>query len=65
MSQLDEVTQKNVAMFEETTATTLRLSQEASVLFNTVSKFKTDYETNNIIDPQKLSEVPPEISLAS
>lgn len=41
ISQLDEVTQQNVAMFEETTASTLSLSQEADTLFNTVSKFNT------------------------
>ena len=41
ISQLDEVTQQNVAMFEETTASTLSLSQEADGLFNTVSRFTT------------------------
>lgn len=41
ISQLDEVTQQNVAMFEETTASTLSLSQEADTLFNTVSRFNT------------------------
>jgi len=39
--QLDEVTQQNVAMFEETSASTLSLSQEADGLFDTVSCFKT------------------------
>ena len=39
--QLDEVTQQNVAMFEETTASTLSLSQEADGLYDTVSCFKT------------------------
>jgi len=41
IKQLDEVTQQNVAMFEETTASTLSLSQEADGLFDTVSRFKT------------------------
>ena len=39
--QLDEVTQQNVAMFEETTASTVSLSQEADGLFDTVSCFNT------------------------
>ena len=42
IKQLDEVTQQNVAMFEETTASTLSLSQEADGLFDTVSRFKTN-----------------------
>ncbi|WP_457646229.1 methyl-accepting chemotaxis protein [Profundibacter sp.] len=41
--QLDEVTQQNVAMFEETTASTVSLSQEADGLFDTVSCFNTDH----------------------
>jgi len=44
INQLDEVTQQNVAMFEETTASTLSLSQEAEALFETVSRFKTGEE---------------------
>jgi len=50
--QLDEVTQQNVAMFEETTASTLSLSQEADGLYDTVSCFKTaNQQMDNAANP--------------
>ncbi|WP_428543428.1 hypothetical protein [Profundibacter sp.] len=62
--QLDEVTQQNVAMFEETTASTVSLSQEADGLFDTVSCFITD---NSNTVPSKPNDGPYEedIVLAS
>lgn len=63
--QLDEVTQQNVAMFEETTASTLSLSQEADELFNTVSSFKTSITPNaSQAKPETLLEVE-HVNLAS
>lgn len=44
MSQLDRVTQQNVAMFEETTAASHALTSEARSLSETTSKFKVEEE---------------------
>ncbi len=41
MSQLDQVTQQNAAMFEETTAASHALTGEAETLFATMSRFET------------------------
>ncbi len=41
ISKLDKVTQQNVAMFEETTASTVSLSQDAEHLSETVAQFTT------------------------
>ena len=41
ISQLDQVTQQNVAMFEETTAATRMLSEEADGLTSTTARFTT------------------------
>lgn len=63
--KLDEVTQQNVAMFEETTASTHSLSQEADELFNTVSSFETGKES---VMPQVKTETElgsDQVSLAS
>ncbi|NNJ69290.1 MAG: methyl-accepting chemotaxis protein [Boseongicola sp.] len=40
ISQLDQVTQQNVAMFEETTAATHTLTAEANALVSTTGKFR-------------------------
>lgn len=40
VNDLDNVTQQNAAMFEETTAASHALTQEANALFNAVAKFK-------------------------
>ncbi|MBT8460492.1 MAG: hypothetical protein KJN60_12550 [Boseongicola sp.] len=40
ISQLDQVTQQNVAMFEETTAATHTLTAEATALVTTTNKFR-------------------------
>jgi len=54
ISQLDQVTQQNVAMFEETTAATHTLTAEASALVATTSRFRISGATN------ALSERPPQ-----
>jgi len=41
MSQLDQVTQQNAAMFEETTAASHALTSEAQTLTNTMARFRT------------------------
>ncbi len=41
ISQLDQVTQQNVAMFEETTAATHTLTAEANALVSTTTRFRT------------------------
>lgn len=41
MSQLDQVTQQNAAMFEETTAASHALTSEAETLFSTIGRFET------------------------
>lgn len=65
ISQLDEVTQQNVAMFEETTASTLSLSQEADTLFNTVSRFITDSNKTEPAQITNLKDSFQDIDLAS
>ena len=65
ISQLDEVTQQNVAMFEETTASTLSLSQEADTLFNTVSMFNTNLRADGPIQASNPENMIREIGLAS
>ncbi|MGB0660497.1 MAG: methyl-accepting chemotaxis protein [Mangrovicoccus sp.] len=40
LNRLDEDTQSNVAMFEETTASTVALSQEAQTMISAISSFK-------------------------
>ena len=47
ISQLDQVTQQNVAMFEETTAATHTLTSEANALVATTSNFRTSGASNN------------------
>ncbi|MEJ2020410.1 MAG: chemotaxis protein, partial [Maritimibacter sp.] len=41
MNQLDQVTQQNAAMFEETTAASHALTREAETLTQTMSRFQT------------------------
>lgn len=65
ISQLDEVTQQNVAMFEETTASTHSLSQEADTLFNTVSMFNTNLKAGHTIHDSNSSDNITNIVLAS
>jgi methyl-accepting chemotaxis protein len=42
VADLDQATQQNAAMFEETTAASHSLTQEASTLTSIVAQFKTD-----------------------
>ncbi|WP_456390558.1 methyl-accepting chemotaxis protein [Profundibacter sp.] len=65
ISQLDEVTQQNVAMLEETTASTLSLSQETDTLFDTVSMFNTDLKANLTIHATNPADHIKDIDLAS
>ena len=52
ISQLDQVTQQNVAMFEETTAATHTLTAEANALVTTTARFRT---TSNNTAPARAS----------
>ncbi|HEX8048517.1 methyl-accepting chemotaxis protein [Rhizobium sp.] len=45
VNQMDEVTQRNAAMVEETSAATHRLSEEADGLVRLVARFKVDTDT--------------------
>lgn len=51
MSQLDRVTQQNVAMFEETTAASQALTIEAQSLNETTSKFKVEDDHATTLQP--------------
>ena len=42
INQMDQVTQQNAAMVEETSAATHKLSQEASSLVSLVARFRVD-----------------------
>ena len=48
VTRLDQSTQKNAAMFEETAATNQSLAQEAKALTNIVSAFQTTAESGNV-----------------
>lgn len=53
VNQLDQVTQQNAAMFEETTAASHALTREAQTLSQTMGRFntgKTDYSNAEIIE---------------
>lgn len=49
VNQLDQVTQQNAAMFEETTAASHALTQEAEILSDTMSKFQIGSQDNNVV----------------
>jgi len=49
VNQLDQVTQQNAAMFEETTAASHALTKEAETLSNTMSRFKAGEEESNVV----------------
>lgn len=51
VTQLDQVTQQNAAMFEETTAASHALTREAETLSNTMSQFKTGDPDCNVVSP--------------
>lgn len=65
ITQLDEVTQQNVAMFEETTASTFSLGQEADTLFSAVSMFKTKSKASHNIQASPSENIIQDIGLAS
>ncbi len=50
--QLDQTTQENAAMFEETTATSMSLKHEAKILARVVAAFRKDGEQASEEDPQ-------------
>ena len=59
ISQLDQVTQQNVAMFEETTAATHTLTAEATALVTTTGKFRiTGSSDIPATDPAPVPEAP-------
>lgn len=47
MNSLDQVTQKNVAMFEETTAASQKMTEEAKTLVSVTESFKTSGTQNH------------------
>ncbi|MEL7105051.1 MAG: HAMP domain-containing methyl-accepting chemotaxis protein [Pseudomonadota bacterium] len=59
MSQLDQVTQQNAAMFEETTAASHALTSEAETLFKTMGRFTTSAKTLPPLAPKVPVESPP------
>lgn len=59
MSQLDQVTQKNAAMFEDTAAASHALSREAQSLTSTMSHFVISPSKAKVISMPDRSEIPP------
>lgn len=58
MNQLDQVTQQNAAMFEETTAASHALTREAESLTQTMARFKTGpggHKSATIVTPEMFS----------
>ncbi len=53
VNQLDQVTQQNAAMFEETTAASHALTQEAETLSDTMARFRTEQTGENVIETTK------------
>jgi len=51
VNQLDQVTQQNAAMFEETTAASHSLTKEAENLSETTAQFRIGEETSNVVSP--------------
>lgn len=49
VNQLDQVTQQNAAMFEETTAASHALTKEAETLSETMSRFQTGSPESNVV----------------
>jgi methyl-accepting chemotaxis protein len=47
MNQMDQVTQQNAAMVEETTASSVTLAEEAQTLKTLVARFRTSYGTQD------------------
>jgi len=59
VNQLDQVTQQNAAMFEETTAASHSLTKEAEILSETMGQFQIGEEDSNIVSPDfRSSQVP-------
>ena len=50
VNQLDQVTQQNAAMFEETTAASHALTREAETLSNTMSRFQIGAQESNVVE---------------
>ena len=62
INQLDQVTQQNAAMFEETTAASHALTKEAETLSDTMSQFTTgEKESNVVVAEFQSAEVGPEV----
>lgn len=52
INELDQVTQQNAAMFEETTAASHSLTQQANALRASMAKFVTTKGVQNVVDMQ-------------
>lgn len=69
VNQLDQVTQQNAAMFEETTAASHALTREAEILSEAMSKFNTGSEESNIVvadfQPAKTDENLPDVQTST
>ncbi|MBC7139330.1 MAG: PAS domain-containing protein [Defluviimonas sp.] len=59
VNQLDQVTQQNAAMFEETTAASHSLNREAEALTATMSRFRTGTETSEAPSRPAARQLPP------
>ncbi len=55
VNQMDQVTQRNAAMVEETSAATSKLSSEADSLFALVSNFNIGHEGERSVEPVRVS----------
>ena len=55
VNQMDQVTQQNAAMVEETSAATQKLSSEADSLFAIVSKFNIGHQEHRAAEPARSS----------
>ncbi len=53
VNQLDQVTQQNAAMFEETTAASHALTQEAETLSDTMARFRTRVDNAKVVSAPK------------
>ncbi len=51
VNQLDQVTQQNAAMFEETTAASHSLTKEAEILTQTMAQFRIGEDAGNVVSP--------------
>lgn len=65
VADLDQATQQNAAMFEETTAASHSLTQEAATLTSIVGQFKTDDVVHELPQQSATPQSDPDVELAS